>query len=130
MHRVWLTIHPNFAVTGTLSGPTITTLTGNSLPIPNISVPGSVSVTGTVTRSNITMMNTKITTLETKTTGLSNSSGTTVFDSVPKIGKRVSHRLLLSHRFYLHNLGEHIQPEYSVGRYMGEDRGKGLIRVQ
>jgi len=52
---------------------------GNSLTIPNISVPGSVSVVGTVTSANIT-------TLETKTTGLSYSGGTTVFNAVPKIG--------------------------------------------
>jgi len=62
------------------------TCTGNSLSIPNISVPGSVSVTGNVTGANITTMSSKITTLETKTTGLSYSSGTTVFDTVPKIG--------------------------------------------
>ena len=62
------------------------TCTGNSLSIPNISVSGSVSVTGTVTGSNITTVTNKVTTLETKTTGLSYSSGTTVFDTVPKIG--------------------------------------------
>jgi len=55
------------------------------LSIPNITT-GSVTCSGKVTGSNITTMNTKITTLETKTTGLSYSSGTTVFDTVPKIG--------------------------------------------
>jgi len=62
------------------------TCTGSSiLSIPNVTT-NSVTCSGTVTGSNITTMNTKITTLETKTTGLSYSSGTTVFDTVPKIG--------------------------------------------
>jgi len=61
------------------------TCTGaNALSIPNIAT-SSVTCSGNVTGSNITTMNTKITTLETKTTGLSYSSGTTVFDTVPKI---------------------------------------------
>jgi len=62
------------------------TCTGSSmLSIPNIAT-SSVTCSGNVTGTNITTMNTKITTLETKTTGLSYSSGTTVFDTVPKIG--------------------------------------------
>jgi len=60
--------------------------TGNSLTIPNISFPGSVSVTGNVTGANITTLTYKVTALETKTTGISYSSGTTTIDSVPKIG--------------------------------------------
>jgi len=62
------------------------TCTGNSLSIPNISVPGSVTVTGTVSGSNITTLTNKVSAVETKTTGISYSSGTTTIDSVPKIG--------------------------------------------
>ena len=54
------------------------TCNGNSLTIPNIAT-NSVTCSGNVTGSNIT-------TLETKTTGLSYSGGTTVFNAVPKIG--------------------------------------------
>jgi len=63
----------------------VTCSVANTLSIPNIAT-SSVTCSGVVTGSNITTMNTKITTLETKTTGLSYSSGTTVFDTVPKIG--------------------------------------------
>jgi len=59
--------------------------TGNSLSIPNIAT-NSVTASGTVSGSNITTITNKVTALETKTTGLSYSSGTTVFDTVPKIG--------------------------------------------
>jgi len=61
------------------------TCTCNSLSIPNIAT-NSISASGTVSGSNITTITNKVAPLETKTTGLSNSSGTTVFDAVPKIG--------------------------------------------
>jgi len=68
----------------------VTCTASSMLSIPNVTTntvtTGSVTCSGVVTGSNITTMNTKITTLETKTTGLSYSSGTTVFDTVPKIG--------------------------------------------
>jgi len=63
----------------------VTCTASGILSIPNVTT-NSVTCSGVVTGSNITTMNTKITTLETKTTGLSYSSGTTVFDTVPKIG--------------------------------------------
>ena len=42
------------------------TCTGNSLSIPNISVPGSINVTGNVTSANITTLTNRITAEETK----------------------------------------------------------------
>jgi len=63
----------------------VTCTASSMLNIPNITT-NSIACSGNVTGANITTLTNKVTTLETKTTGISYSSGTTTIDSVPKIG--------------------------------------------